>query len=158
MIEEKDLKQAKQTFKTLCRMMDEKDWHYEKDEEKLSIECGAQGDDLPIELRIKVDPELMLIVLYSQMPFSIPEDRRTALAVAVSAANYSLTDGNFDYDFTNGRIVYRWTSCYRESLIGEELFDFMLMYSCFVIDRYNDKFLMVAKNTMSNEEIVDFIG
>ena len=158
MAEEAKIKQAKAVFKSLCEMLDDKDWHYSKDEEKFVIECGAQGDDLPMELRIEVDPERLLVVLFSKMPFAVPENRRSAMAVAVSAANYGMVDGSFDYNYLNGSIIFRLTSCYRDSLIGKDMLAYMVACSCYTIDEYNDKFLMVAKNEMSNDEILNFIN
>ena len=35
MSEEKKLKQAQTVYATLCEMLDEHDWHYEKDEEQI---------------------------------------------------------------------------------------------------------------------------
>lgn len=157
MSEEKDLKRAQAVYATLCDMLTELDWHFQKDEEHLMIECSARGDDLPMELRVEVDAERNLIVLLSQMPFAIPEERRTALAIAVSLANNGLADGSFDYDYLSGRIIFRLTSSYIGSLIGKQLFHYMLMCSCATIDEYNDKFLMVAMSKMSNEEILEFI-
>ena len=68
-----------------------------------------------------------------------------------------MVDGSFDYDFITGSIIFRLTSSYRESLIGKELLAYMLMCACYTIDEYNDKFLMVAKNEMTIEEILDFV-
>lgn len=157
MSEEKELKQAQTVYKALCEMLNERDWHYEKDEENLAIKCGAQGDDLPMEIIVEVDRKRQLVSLLSQMPFAVPENRRTALAVAVSQANNGMVDGSFDFDYLSGRIVFRLTASYRESLVGKELFAYMLMCACYTIDEYNDKFLMVAKNEMSAEEILDYI-
>lgn len=157
MSEEKDMKQAKAVFKALCAMLDEHDWHYDKFEEDLTIKSGAQGDDLPIDINIEVDRQRQLVSLMSYMPFTVPESRRTALAVAVSQANNSMVDGSFDYDYLSGRIVFRITSSYRESLIGKGLFAYMLSCACYTVDEYNDKFLVVAKNEMSVEEILDYI-
>ena len=157
MADEKKVKKARAAFQALCEMLEEKDWHYEKDAENFLITCGAQGEDLPMEIRIQIDVKRQLIMLLSQMPFVIPEDRRTALAVAVSAANNGMVDGSFDYDYLGGGIIFRMTSSFRDSLIGKDVFEYMLFCSCFTIDRYNDKFLTVAKNDMSNEEILNFI-
>ena len=110
-----------------------------------------------MDIRIEVDAERLLIILMSDMPFTVPEDRRTALAVAVSCANYGIVDGSFDYNYLTGHIVFRLTSCYRDSLIGKDLLEYMLYCSCYTIDHYNDKFLMVAKSDMSNEEIAKVI-
>ncbi len=157
MEDEKNTKQAQAAFRTLCEMLDERGWHYEKNPEELFISCSAQGDDLPMEIRICVDAERQLILLLSHMPFNIPEDKRTALAIAVSAANNGMIDGSFDYDYQDGNIFFRMTSSFRDSLVGKEAFEYMLYCSCYTIDRYNDKFLMVAKSNMSNEEILNFI-
>ena len=157
MSEEKDLKQAKTVFNSLCQMLEENDWHYEKHEDDLTIVCGAKGEDLPMELIVQVDMKRQIIALMSQMPFTVPENRRSALAVAVSVANYGMVDGNFDYDYLSGRIIFRMTSSYRESLIGKKLLMYMLMCACFTIDKYNDKFLSVAKTDMSLDEILELI-
>lgn len=157
MSDEKELKQAQAVYKALCEMLDDRGWHYEKNDVELSIECGAQGEDLPLEILIQVDKERQLVTLLSQMPFAIPESRRTALAVAVSQANNGMVDGSFDYDYLSGRIIFRLTSSYRASLIGKEMLAYMLMCACYTVDNYNDKFLMVAKNEMTTEEILNFI-
>ena len=157
MADNANLKQAQTAFKSLCAMLDENDWHYEKDEEKLAIECSARGDDLPMDITVHVDAERLLVILISHMPYKIPEDKRTALAVAVTLANNNMVDGSFDYDFLNGRILFRLTSSFRDSLVSKEMFRYMLFVSCGTIDEYNDKFLIVAKKNMSMEEIIDFI-
>ncbi len=157
MADESKLKQAKVAFKALCDMLDENEWHYSKDMENLKITCGVQGDDLPMNIRIEVDADRQLVVLLSEMPFSVPEDRRVELAVAVSAANYGMVDGNFDYNYLDGSILFRMTSSFMDSLVGKEMFNYMLMCACATIDRYNDKFFMVTKKEMSVEEILEFI-
>ena len=157
MANEKDLKQAQAVYKALCAMLDENDWHYMRDDEALMIKCGAQGDDLPMQIRIEVDMERQIVSLLSQMPFDVPENRRKELAVAVSLANYGMVDGSFDYDYLRGIIIFRMTSSYRECLIGKDLLGYMLMCACHTIDEYNDKFLTLTKNSMTIAEILEFI-
>ena len=157
MAEDRDLKQAQLVFNTLCEMLDSRDWHYKKHEEDLVIECGAQGDDLPIEMVIKIDDKRRIVTLISQMPFAVPENRRTAMAIAVSQASSELVDGNFEFNYLNGNIFFRLTTSYLDSLIGKDLFEYMLACACYTIDEYNDKFLMVSKRDMSDMEIVHFI-
>ena len=157
MLEEKDFKQAKAVYNSLCQMLEENDWHYEKHEENFTITCGARGDDLPMTFVIEVDLKRQIVSLLSQMPFTVPEDRRSAVAVAVTKANYGIVDGSFDFNYLSGNIIFRMTSSYRESLIGKNLFSYMLMCACYTIDEYNDKFLTVAKNDMGFDEILGFI-
>ena len=148
------LERAQKVYGTLCSTLDSHEWHYKKDEEKLSIDCGAQGEDLPMEITIKVDAERQLIMLLSHLPFVISEDKRLDVAIAVSAVNDRLVDGSFDYNIADGHMFFRMTSSFIESEIGNELFTYMLMVSCHTIDEYNDKFLMLGKGMMSIEDVI----
>ena len=157
MDEQKKLEQAKATYATLCQALDAHEWHYKKHEEDLAIECGAQGDDLPIELNIRVDADRMLVLLLSHMPFVINEDKRLDVTIAVSAINNALVDGCFDYSVASGRMFFRMTNSYIESKIGEDVFAYMVFCACKTIDDYNDKFLMLAKGLMSVEQFISSI-
>lgn len=159
MEDENVIRTAKEVFTTLCAMLDDKDWRYERDEDKLCIQLSARGGDLPFAINIQVDPERQLVILISPMPFETPVERRREMAVAVAQANYGMVDGSFDYDFANtGRILFRQTTSFRESLIGKELLEYLLGCACYTIDRYNDKFFMVCQNTMTIDEVLDFIN
>jgi len=154
MAEEKDLFAAKKVYETLCKNLESHDWHYQKEEEKLAIECGAQGDDLPMKITIQVDADRHLIMLLSHLPFVVSEEKRLDLAVAVSVVNNRLVDGSFDYDVKSGHMFFRMTNSFLESEIGDDAFSYMLFCSCQTIDEYNDKFLMIAKNMMSLEQFI----
>lgn len=156
-MDENKLKQAQTAYKTLCDMLDSREIKYKKEEENLAVLSGGVGDDLPIPLIVSIDADRMLIVLHSQMLFDVPKDRRCEMAVAISRANYGIADGGFDYDFLSGRIVFRMTSCYRDSLIGQELFEYMLMYAFGIVDKYNDVFEKVATTDMTVEDILKTI-
>lgn len=146
---------AQKNYATLCTMLDGNDWHYKKDDAKLKIECGAQGDDLPMDISIRIDSDWQLVVLLSHLPFVVSEDKRLDIAVATSVINYKLVDGSFDFDIEDGHMFFRMTSSYRESELAKEVFFYMLMCSCQTIDEYNDKLLMLAKNMLSLEDFIN---
>lgn len=150
-------KLALETFATICQALEENDWKYKKNEEDLVIECGAQGDDLPMELAIKVDARRQFVMLFSRLPFAIQEDKRLDVAVGVSAVNNELADGCFDYDVTTGRMYFRMTNTFMESKMDKEVFTYMLFCSCQTIDQYNDKFLMLSKGMLSMEQFLQAI-
>lgn len=158
MAEKDNLKSAKTTYETLCKALDHNDFHYKKDEENLIIELVAQGEDLPIEIRVAVEQQPMLIVLTSHLPVVIPEDKRLDTAVAISVINYNLVDGSFDFDIKSGHLFFRMSNSFRESLVGEDLFMYMVLVSCKTIDDFNDKLLMLSKGMMTLEQFVkDFL-
>lgn len=153
-----DLQKALEIYDILCRTLEAQDWPYEKIKDELMIKCNVRGEDLPMEVFVYVDAGRHVVRLFSPLPVIVPEDNRLNVAVAVSAVNNRLVDGNFDYDVTNGRIHYRKTHSYLESTIGQERFVYMLYSSVSMIDRYNDKFLMLAKDMISLGQFLDMFN
>ncbi len=155
---EVDMKKAKQVYGTVKSMFDSIGWTYTEHEDDLVIASGVKGEDLPIEFIVVVKPQNQVVQLLSQMPFEVPEDKRVDLAVAVAVANYGLVDGSFDYSIANGKIIFRLTSSYRESVLSEELFRYMVMVSAGTVDDYNDKFFMIAKGAMTVAQFMESEG
>lgn len=154
MSDEKNMERAKQVYNTLCEAIENREWEYKKDEDKLLVYFGVQGDDLPMQFILIVDGERQLIRLLSPMPYAMSEDKRIEGALATCAASYSMPDGSFDYDLSDGSIIFRMTASFRESLIGEGLLQYMISMSCTAVDIYNDQFLAIDRGLM---EISDFL-
>ncbi len=152
MADEKQLKNAQIVYKTLCDMMDERELHYEKTPEKLSVHFIMSGDDIPMDVVAVIDAERELIRMFSVLPFAFSEEKRAEGAIATCQANYKLVDGSFDYDIRDGRIIFRMTSSYVQSLISKELLAYMIACLCWTVDEYNDKFLMIDKGMLSIED------
>lgn len=155
MIDEKKMELAKQVYKTLCYAIERREWKFGKDEEKLLVHFGVSGDDIPMQFILVVDAERQLIRLMSPMPYKMSEGKRMEGAITTCAASYGMADGSFDYDLSDGEIVFRMTASFRESLIGEGLLQYMISCSCAMVDKYNDQFLAIDKGLMS---ITDFIA
>jgi len=155
MADTNDLKRAQKVFETLCKTMDSQDWNYEKNEQELSIESGAQGEDLPIEFSVNVDAERKLVMFLSHIPYVIAEEKRLDLALAINIVNNKIVDGCFDYDVQTGHIFFRMTNSYIDSQLGNDLFSYMLYCACQTIDEYNDKFLMISKGMLTLEKFVE---
>ena len=143
--------QAQKMYNIFCQTLDANDWKYKGNAEELKIECGAQGDDLPMELVIVMKENLQNLQLLSRMPYKIPEDKRLDVAVAISDVNNRLVHGGFDYNVADGNIYYRMVGNFSNFLWSQEICKYMLFCACKTIDEYNDKFLMVGKGIMSLE-------
>lgn len=155
MAEEMNMLKARQVFNTMVNMLDTRDWHYDKFEDDLVIRSGVKGDDLPIEFIVLVKPKQQVVQFLSRLPFTMPEDKRVDGALAVCVANYGLVDGSFDYDLSEGTLTYRLTSSYRESTLGEDLFEYMIVCAASTVDNYNDKFFMIAKGMMTIQQFIE---
>ena len=150
-----DMTLAQSIFDDLCAWLDSKDQDYKKIEDGLYVIFTIYGEDIPMDFVMQVDAERQLIRLRSRLPLRIAEDKRMDLAIACCAATYNIMNGSFDFDITEGRIRFRMTTCFRDSRIGTELLEYMILCSFKTIDDYNDKFLGLAKGMIN---INDFTG
>lgn len=151
---DENLINAKKIYNNLCSFLDAKNMHYDKDDEKLRVDFGMNGDDLPMDFIIFADAERQILRLLSPMPFNFPEDKRMEGAIATCAATFSLADGSFDYDISDGKIVFRMTASFRDVVLGEGTFEYMIACAGATIDKYNDKFFAVGKGLL---DITEFI-
>lgn len=157
MADQKQIKQAQETYKTLCAALDAKNWKYEKIADKLMVHFTVTGEDIPMDFLMFVDADRDLVRLMSQLPFKFDGAHRTEGALVTSYANYKLADGSFDYRMSDGAVYFRLTLSYRDSLISQDALFYMVRVSSYTVDRYNDKFLMVAKGMMSPDEFVESV-
>lgn len=154
-MEDLNMTMAKETYGVLCRMLDNQKWHYDKFDDDLMIKATIKGDDFPIDFFVRVNPRNEVVSFLSVMPFKVEESKRIDVALAICAANYGLVDGSFDYDLSDGSIIFRLTSSYKESTLGEALFEYMIMVSAATIDNYNDKFFMISKGMMTVQQFIE---
>jgi len=154
-MDEKKMADALKVYQTLCEAIERREWKYEKEEEKLLVHFGVNGDDIPMQFILVVDAERQLIRVMSPLPFKISEEKRMEGAIATCAATYGMVDGNFDYDLSDGSIVFRMTASFRDSVIGDGLFQYLISCSCAMVDEYNEKFLALDKGLMNVTDFID---
>ena len=132
-------------------MMDSKGLKYEKHPEDLVVTLTMHGEDIPMPMVLNVDAKRDLVRLISLIPVVFEGDKRIEGAIATSMLNYRIADGSFDFDYAKGRVMFRLTSSYTDSLISKDLLEYMEGVSCYTIDDYNDKLFMLAKGNLSLE-------
>ncbi|MBP8594527.1 MAG: hypothetical protein KBI35_08955 [Ruminococcus sp.] len=152
---EKDIQQAQAVFEIAKGALDDNEWKYKCDEEKLSITCSSQGEDLPIDINIRVDAKRQLLLFTSLIPVTFPEEKIVEAAVAMAEINCHLIDGCFDLDLSSGRVFFRLTGSFLESLVTRAFFDYIMVTSLDTVDQFNDKLLMLAKGMISLKDLGD---
>ena len=155
MAEANELARAKTVYEDLCAALTNRGWRFERHDDDLVVTFSFKGDDLPMDYVLVVDADRQLLRMFSSLPFTVPEDKRIELAIATTAATDKLLDGCFDYDFGNGKIVYRMTASFRDSVIGDGLFEYLVEYSNFAVDEYNDKFFAIGQGYL---QLTDFLA
>lgn len=154
MEEQKKQQQAEQVYQILCKMLDDKEVNYENHEEELLVKFGMSGDDLPMQFLMFVDKDRYLLRLLSPMSFSVQEDKRVDMALAINAINNRLPEGSFDYEIESGRICFRVASSFADCEIGALVWEYLLYMASVLVDEYNDKFLMFSKGAITLEQLI----
>ena len=158
MADSRQLMYAKEAYNTLCRALDNIGWTYKRMDDELKIMFGVGGDDIPMNFLIIIDAERQLVRLLSLLPFQMKSDKRVEGALATCIINYVLADGSFDFDLDEGHIMFRLTASFKESLLGEELFKYMVSIACHTIDKYNDQLSDLNDGKISLEQFLENNG
>jgi len=149
---EKDL--AIIIYNTLCKVLNEKNWKFMSDDRKLEVKFTIESNGLPIQFDIAINVEKQLAILYSILTFKMKEEKRIEGALAACIASYNLYDGNFDYNLTDGTLLFRLVFSFKESLISEHLFWKVIRYTCSIVNKYNDKFYSINEGLLSIEDFL----
>lgn len=142
-------------YQMIKKHLDEKDFHYEADDDRLVLKLIVHGEDLPQPTFIEVDDDRELMSVLSPIPSRIPEERRVDAAVAVSVANYGMITGGFDLDMSDGEIRFRVSQTFRGMEMSDEAIGYTLAITFITTDKYNDKFFMLGKGLMSLEQFIE---
>ena len=146
---------AMEIYKGLCDALDARNWHYTKEEDKKIVRYSVNGDDLEMTYLIFVDAERDLLRLVSTMPYKFPEDKRVDGAIVMNATTDGLAHGGFDFDLKTGKINFRLVQTYRDSVVTQELYDYLIDFAVYVVDKYNDVFFAVSKGMMTAAEYLE---
>lgn len=149
------IRKPEDAFELLCDTLDARNWHYDKDEEKMFVQFTVGGDDLPMQIFAYVDASKSLISFMSNFPFDICDDKKIDAAIAVTTVNYTLAQGCFDYDVTKGRIIFRVVVPFEDCRIGTDLINHSIDLVCFFVDKYNDKFFALNKGFITIEQFIE---
>ncbi len=146
---------AQKVYDSLCQTIRSRNWRFQEKKEQMMVRFGVVGDDIPMRFVMVVDEERRLVRLLSRLPFTMREDRRTEGAIAACACTYGLANGCFDYNIHDGSITFRMTASYRESVIGEGLFNYMIDCAAATVDEFNDKLYALNEGLL---DISAFLG
>lgn len=155
MANENEARAAREVYDTLCNTLTSMEWNFDRDDEKLRVTFGVQGDDIPMHFVIAIDEDRQLVRLISFLPFEFGEDKRVEGSVATNQINYSLAEGCFDFGLNDGRPIFRVTTSFRESLVGDEMFRYMIHLACYTVDRYNDQLEALSNGTLTIQKFLE---
>ena len=64
-------------------------------------------------------------------------------------------DGSFDLDIRDGELSFKLTSSYMDSLLSKDALNYMFAMACMIVDRYNDRLVLVNEGLLNPFEVVE---
>ena len=147
-------KRAKEIFQLICLALDNRNWKYNKNADKLSVSFSVVGKDLPMHLKLFVETEREIVTCYTTQDFTVPEDKVPAFCMGVCAINNHLIDGSFDFDIMRREVNYRLTVSYHDAIVGTEVFEYMFDCSTATVDDVNVQMKSFAEGKMDYDRFI----
>lgn len=158
MTEQERIQATEQNADVLIAMLEHNHLKYqiaEQTPQRTYVKIHFTGNDLPMTLHIMLRTDKQIVSVISPMPFRMKEEVIPDAALGVAAANHGLIDGSFDLNLYTGEIRFRLTSCFRGTVLSEELFSYLMYISAETVDRYNDRFKGLNDGTMDIQSFLD---
>jgi hypothetical protein len=94
-------------FEIVAHFLKDDDWPFTQVGDEIALETAFQGQNGRWICYANAREEQQQFVFYSICPIFAPEDQRSAIAHFLTLANYGMTIGNFELDYTDGEIRYK---------------------------------------------------
>lgn len=148
---------AQKMFETLCAMLDNIKWKYLRDDKNMIVYTSAKGNELTIPLHILISKKRNLMYTKSPMPFLVPKEKMLKMSMATSIANFSMLNGCFELDPESGYIGFRIIVPFGDCQISESICHYMVMLTCEMVDKFNDKFQKILNDEITIDELKAFV-
>jgi hypothetical protein len=93
------------------------------------------------------------VVVHSVFPDGVPEERREAMSVFVTRANFGILHGNFELDLDDGELRYKTSIDVRGAELTDSLFENVVIANVSMFDRYTPGIRAVLAGTDPTEAI-----
>jgi hypothetical protein len=118
-------------------------WRYTVQDDG-GIVCDMAGEHTVYSLLFRVDEALDLVCCFSRVGFRVPDDKRVAVAEALTRANYGLRIGNFEMDLADGEVRYKASVDVEDGALSETMVQNLVRASLSSFDRYYPALMRVV--------------
>ena len=153
-MDKNDKKAAVNEFDALCAALEDRGWDFEKNKDDFSVGFTANGKDMPVEVTLKINPELMTVSAFAAPPVQTPEGMDEQLAVATVILNDGVIHGNFDYDKNGRRIIFRVSTSYRDTALDKEVYLYLIAAAFTSVDQTASTIKALCDGTLAVEQMI----
>ena len=141
------------------RNFDDAHWNYSYEESDQDgdevIRMGMRTKQLENCRTIVVGHGNEGFTVYSISPVKVPEEARLRVAEYLTRANYALTIGNFELDFSDGEVRYKVTNFCGDIDLDQEVIDRQVGCGYSMMDRYFPGIMKVMYSGVSPADAIE---
>lgn len=125
-------------FDTALKFFREDDWKFRQLEGQTALVMGFKGESGTWQCLARAKEDNGQFVFYSILDTNVPPDKRGAIAEFLTRANYGLTIGNFEMDYSDGEVRYKTSIDVRdnEDRLNTGLIKLLVYVNVIMMDRY----------------------
>jgi hypothetical protein len=135
----------------------EDDWSFTKLQGESALRMAFEGENGEWACYAKAREEQEQFIFYSICPIAAPEDQRSAIAEFLTRANYGMTIGNFELDYTDGEIRYKTSIDVEGEKLTSALIKRLVYTNVAMMDEYLPGIHAMIKEGLSAEAAIQTI-
>ncbi len=156
-ITDSELRKANQIFDAVVDLLPEVGIKkFDPNRQDLKITFSVTGDDFPMKFVWRIKPKQELISILSPFTFNFREDKIMDGMIALTAINYSLLNGSFDLDMSDGTVFFRINTSFTGTTITKDLLDYLVRVSANTVDNYSYRLFALNKGISTLEEFLEW--
>lgn len=130
------------------------DWPFTKIQGEPILQMAFQGENGKWTCYAKARVEQEQFVFYSVCPVNAPENKRLAVAEFLTLANSGMIIGNFELDFTDGKIRYKTSIDVEGDSLSFALIKKLVYANVTMMDEYLPGIIAAIKGNVSAKDAI----
>lgn len=123
-------------FDAMLDFFTKDDWPFTQLEDRPILRMGFQGNNGSWVCFAQAKEEPQQFLFYSVCAFSVPVEKRLAMAEFLTRANYGMVIGNFELDFNDGEVRYKTSVGVEGDRLSFAVIKQLVYANVFTLDRY----------------------
>jgi hypothetical protein len=123
-------------FQVVMECFNHNRWSFQRDELCRLLRANFNGKHAGYRCLVGVEEADDLVQFATLLPFIVPADKRTAVAVMCVRLSYRLKDGRFDLNFENGELRFFLACAYPKGRLEEGIVSRALGLAVFIADHH----------------------
>lgn len=116
--------------------LERRGWPHQRLPDRDVVTFPFQGDDERWVTYAEAREDSRRVIVYSVVPFNVPQERRTGVAEYLTRANYGLQIGNFELDLDDGEVRFKTSLDVKGAELTRELVDRAIVMNLHAMNRY----------------------